>query len=128
MVDVLINKSSYAGALLYGRRALKGYRKMGSDGITGIESSLRVLVRICHLSGNYDKEDAYAVILSDFAQLKAPDLNSTDATLPNVQPLEPPSSPLNSSTDATQSTAQILELPSPVPKLSTDVTQLNVQG
>lgn len=78
LVDVLIHKNSHAEALLYGRRALKGYRRMGSDGVLGVESSLKALVRVCHMSGNYDEEDAYAAILSDFLQLNSTQMSSTD--------------------------------------------------
>ncbi|KAF4629650.1 hypothetical protein G7Y89_g8493 [Cudoniella acicularis] len=66
LVDVLLHKNAYAEALLYGRRAFKGYRKMGPEGRGGVERSLRAIVRTCHLDGNYDEEDAYAAILSDF--------------------------------------------------------------
>ncbi|TVY16454.1 GTP-binding protein rhoA [Lachnellula arida] len=69
LVDVLLHKSSYAEALLYGRRALKGYRKLGSKGTSGVEKSLNTLIHICHLDGNLeDEEEAYSVILSDFLQ------------------------------------------------------------
>jgi hypothetical protein len=85
LVDVLIYKKSYAEALLYGRRALKGYRKMGSNGAPGVESSLKALVRVCHMDGNYDEEDAYAAILSDFLLLNTSELNSPDATQSNAQ-------------------------------------------
>lgn len=85
LVDILIHKNSYAEALLYGRRALKGYRKMGSHGVSGVESSLKALVRICHLDGNYDEEDAYAAILSDSLLQVTPELNSLDATQSNAK-------------------------------------------
>jgi hypothetical protein len=89
LVDVLIHKASYTEALLYRRRALKSYRKMGSDGSEGVESSLESLVRVCHLNGNYDEEDAYAAILADFLHLNAPKQNSSDATQSNAQHMEP---------------------------------------
>ncbi|KAH6677154.1 hypothetical protein B0J14DRAFT_336766 [Halenospora varia] len=85
LVDVLIYKKSYAEALLYGRRVLKGYRKMGSNGVPGVESSLKALVRVCHMDGNYDEEDAYAAILSDFFLLNTSELHSPDATQSNAQ-------------------------------------------
>ncbi|KAH8653149.1 hypothetical protein BGZ60DRAFT_179099 [Tricladium varicosporioides] len=85
LVDILLHKNSYAEALLYGRRALKGYRRMGSDGVLGVKSSLKALVRICHMSGNYDEEDAYAVILSDFLQLNSSHMSLTDGTQSSEQ-------------------------------------------
>jgi hypothetical protein len=69
LIDVLVQKASYTEAYLYGRRTLKGYRKMGSDGLPGVESSLKALIHICHMNGNYEEEDAYTAILSDFKQL-----------------------------------------------------------
>jgi hypothetical protein len=91
LIDVLIHKSSYAEAHLYGRRALKGYRKMGLEGVPGVESSLKALMRICHANGNWDEGDAYAEILSDFLQLNPPNSNSTGAAESNAQRPESPS-------------------------------------
>ena len=103
LVDVLLHKSSHAEALLYGRRSLKGYRKLGSKGTSGVEKSLRALVRVCHLDGNLeDEEEAYSAILSDFLQKQRP--NEQTALLP-------------SSTTVT-SKEQLEESPSP-PQLTT---------
>jgi tetratricopeptide (TPR) repeat protein len=96
LVNILIQKGSYTEALLYGRRALKGYRKMGSDGAEGVESSLKSLVHVCHLNGNYDEEDAYAAILSDFLHLNASKRNTSAATITEGQHTTPPSTPLKS--------------------------------
>jgi hypothetical protein len=96
LIDVLIHKSSYAEAHLYGRRALKGYRKMGLEGVPGVESSLQALMRICHVNGNYDEEDAYAEILSDFLQLNLSNSNSTGTAELNAQHPES-SSPVQNS-------------------------------
>jgi hypothetical protein len=69
LVDVLLKKNSHAEALLYGRRALKGYRKLGSKGTRGVEISLRSLVSVCRADGNLaDEEEAYAAMLSEFLQ------------------------------------------------------------
>jgi hypothetical protein len=76
LIDVLIQKTSYAEAYLYGRRTLKGYRKLGSDGLPGVESSLKALIHICHMNGNYEEEDAYEAILSDFKQLNESNLGA----------------------------------------------------
>lgn len=91
LIDVLIHKSSYAEAHLYGRRALKGYRKMGLEGVSGVESSLKALMRICHMNGDWDEGDAYAEILSDFLQLNPSNSNSTGAAESNAQRSESPS-------------------------------------
>jgi len=87
LIDVLIHKKSYAEALLYGRRALKSYRKRGSDGRRGVEKSLRTLVRVCNASGNTDEEDAYAAILSEFLRMSPPEPTPENATQPTLQPL-----------------------------------------
>ncbi|KAH6672009.1 hypothetical protein B0J14DRAFT_639956 [Halenospora varia] len=72
--EVLFKKGSYVEALLYGRRALKGYRRVGCElGTTNIEKTLELLIRICHSAGNPDEEDAYAAILSDFQEKAALD-------------------------------------------------------
>lgn len=68
LVEVLFKKSAFAEALLYGRRALKSYRRMGPDGIQGVQSSLGLLCQVCKASGNHDQEDAYSAILSDILQ------------------------------------------------------------
>jgi hypothetical protein len=98
LIDVLIHKSSYAEAHLYGRRALKGYRKMGLEGVPGVESSLKALIRICHVNANHDEADAYAEILSDFLRLNPSNSNSTGAAESNAQRPESPS-PVQSSRD-----------------------------
>ncbi|KAH8749422.1 P-loop containing nucleoside triphosphate hydrolase protein [Hyaloscypha sp. PMI_1271] len=53
---------------------------MGSDGLPGVESSLKALIHICHMNGNYEEEDAYTAILSDFKQLNEPILGATIVT------------------------------------------------
>jgi hypothetical protein len=68
LVEVLFKKSAFAEALLYGRRALKSYRRMGPDGIQEVQSSLGLLCQVCKASGNHDQEDAYSAILSDTLQ------------------------------------------------------------
>jgi hypothetical protein len=90
LVYVLIHKESYTEALLYGRRALRGYRKLGSNGLEGVESSLKSLMRVCHLNGNYDEEGAYAAILSDFLRRNVPYQKSLDTTQPNAHLTQPP--------------------------------------
>jgi hypothetical protein len=46
LVEVLLDKGAYAEALLYARRALKGYRRMGGFGTAGVVVALQALVRI----------------------------------------------------------------------------------
>lgn len=65
LVEILLNKSAHAEALLDGRRALKGYRKMGPEGRDGVGDSLKLLCQICNASGNRDEEDAYTAILGN---------------------------------------------------------------
>lgn len=71
-MEVLLNKCAYAEALLYGRRALKSYRKLGPEGTLGVQNSLRLLCQVCKAAGNHDEEDAYGAILSDILQPSAP--------------------------------------------------------
>lgn len=75
LVEVLLEKKAYAEALLYGRQALKGYRRLGEPGIQGVGESLRHLVKICHADGNVDEEEAYAAILADFMDQQSTILN-----------------------------------------------------
>jgi hypothetical protein len=84
LVEVLLKKCAYAEALLYGRRALKGYRKLGSDGLLGFQKSLTLLCQTCKAAGNYDQEDAYGAILSDMLQRGSP---QPVAALSRHQPL-----------------------------------------
>lgn len=90
LIDVLLNKKSYVEALLYGRRAFKGYKKLGLEGIEGVEKSLRVLVRVCHLDDNFDEEDAYATMLTDFLKKNPPPSQSTNHSNPSLPPPAPP--------------------------------------
>jgi hypothetical protein len=80
LVEVLLKKESYSEALLYGRRALKGYRRMGDSGTHGIGKTLRLLVTICHAEGNANEEEAYAAVLSDFTEQQALKTNEVEST------------------------------------------------
>ena len=71
LVEVLLKKEAYSEALLYGRRALKGYRRMGKSGADGVGRTLRILVDVCHAEGNVDEEEAYNAVLSDFTDNQA---------------------------------------------------------
>lgn len=66
LVEVLFRKAEYSEALLYGRRALKGYWKLGSNGSSEAEKLLKLLIRICRKDGNNAEEDAYTAILAEF--------------------------------------------------------------
>jgi len=68
LVQVLLNKEAYSEALLYGRRALKGYRRIGHAGMLGVTKSLQLLIEICHAEGNVDEEEAYTAVLSSFTE------------------------------------------------------------
>jgi hypothetical protein len=96
LVDILLEKRAHAEALLYGRRALKGYRRLGSSGTFGVERALRVLMQICRADGNVDEEDAYGAMLSDFlkknlsqqrgqASTGAPTYHKELSTIPETQ-------------------------------------------
>ncbi|KAG4431525.1 hypothetical protein IFR05_012982 [Cadophora sp. M221] len=57
--------------MLYGRRALKGLRKLGgSDGDFGAAKCLLLLIKVCQDEGNHDEEEAFTVILSNFEAKK----------------------------------------------------------
>jgi hypothetical protein len=71
LVDVLFNKGDYVEGHLYARKGLKGYRKLGADGTTGVERMLEMLVKISHADSKFDEEDAYEAMLSDFIDKRA---------------------------------------------------------
>lgn len=48
LVEVLLQQGSYAEALLYGRKALKGFRRLGTSGGGGVQKALQLLIRVCH--------------------------------------------------------------------------------
>jgi hypothetical protein len=91
LVNVLLQKNAYAEALLYGRRAFKGYRKLGAKGRDGIETSLNLIVKTCHLEGSFDEEDAYAAILSEFLEQTPLMTSTTDAAEISTSSLLPSS-------------------------------------
>ncbi|KAN0121784.1 hypothetical protein V8E51_000110 [Hyaloscypha variabilis] len=125
LVDVLIHKESYTEALLYGRRALRGYRKLGSNGLEGVESSLKSLMRVCHLNGNYDEEGAYAAILSDFLRRNVPYQKSLDTTQPNAHLTQPPPTSSSATTLVLGRDHSMSSLWPPGPKaLATDSTAI----
>lgn len=70
LVEVLIQKGDYMEARLYGRKGLKGYRKLGPTGLPGVETSLRLLILICTKDGDLDEGDAYGSILADLLDQK----------------------------------------------------------
>ena len=70
LVEILQRQGNYVEAHLYGRRVLKGYRKLGAQGAEGVEKALVMLVQICHDDGKVEEEDAYASMLSDILESK----------------------------------------------------------
>ena len=70
LAEVLLKKEGHPEALLYARRPLKGYRRMGVSGTAGAGKALQLLVTICHAEGNIDEEEAYTAILSNFIEHK----------------------------------------------------------
>jgi len=79
LVQVLFRKQAHAEALLYGRRALKGYRKLGSAGTAGVERALRLLIQVCHADHNVDEEEAYSAILDKHLATAPPVLDQPAA-------------------------------------------------
>lgn len=61
---VLMKNQAHAEALLYGRRALVGYRKLGEQALPDVGRVLHLLVRICRDGGNADEEEAFSALLS----------------------------------------------------------------
>jgi len=74
LVEILQRQGNYVEAHLYGRRVLKGYRRLGAQGAGGVEKALVMLVQICHDDGKVEEEDAYASMLSDFLESKEDDV------------------------------------------------------
>jgi hypothetical protein len=70
LVEILQRQGNYVEAHLYGRRVLKGYRRLGAQGAGGVEKALVMLVQICHDDGKVEEEDAYASMLSDILESK----------------------------------------------------------
>lgn len=70
LVEVLLRREAYSESLLYGRRALKGYRKLGRAGHHGVERALELLVETCHADGNADDEEAYSIVLAKHLSAK----------------------------------------------------------
>ncbi|KAL2672353.1 hypothetical protein Neosp_013058 [[Neocosmospora] mangrovei] len=71
LVMVLYAKKDYVQGHLYGRKLLRGYRKLGLSGEEGVERSLTSLVAICKASGNTDEEQAYSIMLENLRERKA---------------------------------------------------------
>lgn len=71
LVMVLYAKKDYVQGHLYGRKLLRGYRKLGPRGEDGVERSLTLLVAICKASGNTDEEQAYSIMLENLRERKA---------------------------------------------------------
>jgi tetratricopeptide (TPR) repeat protein len=90
LAEILMYKKEYAEARLYARRAFKGYRKLGATGTNGVQTSLRLLMRICHADGDLDDEDAYATILSNFTQQNSLTEQLSESTSPTLSPPIPP--------------------------------------
>jgi hypothetical protein len=53
LVEAIFEKEDYPNALIYGERALRAYRKMGSVSTAGKETTLQLLVRVCQASGSH---------------------------------------------------------------------------
>ncbi|KAH6668378.1 hypothetical protein B0J14DRAFT_704048 [Halenospora varia] len=83
LVELLLLQGAYSEALLYGRKALKGYRRLDSS--SGINAALDLLIRVCHADGNIDEEEAYRAILSNSTTIKSPPQPSTNISATQSQ-------------------------------------------
>lgn len=81
LVMVLYTKKDYVQGHLYGRKLLRGYRKLGPSGEEGVERSLTLLIAICKASGNTDEEQAYSIMLEDLRERKA----AQSILIPNIE-------------------------------------------
>ncbi|RYP84507.1 hypothetical protein DL769_001166 [Monosporascus sp. CRB-8-3] len=52
-------------AQIYPRKCVKGYRKLGSEGKTGLKSSLALMVAACKLDGNEAEAELYEAMLAN---------------------------------------------------------------
>lgn len=68
LAGILYNMDAYTEALLYGRKALKGFRKLGPESAIDIEKTLKLLVKICSAANDRDEEDAYSAMLSEHTE------------------------------------------------------------
>jgi hypothetical protein len=103
LVEILLKKCAYAEALLYGRRALKSYRKLGLEGNIGVQDSLKLLCQVCNAAGNHDEEDAYSAILSDVLQQPVQAAKSNTITVSAGHDAEPTASPTASAIERERS-------------------------
>ncbi|KAM5356734.1 hypothetical protein ACJ41O_003380 [Fusarium nematophilum] len=71
LVMILYSKKDYVKGFTYGRKLLRGYRKLGAGYEEGVERSLTQLVEICKASGNANEEEAYSIMLEDIQEKKA---------------------------------------------------------
>jgi hypothetical protein len=63
--DILAKCGTYTEAQLQGRRALRGYRKLGLPGRYGMELALNCLVQISVAMDNTDEAEGYRILLAD---------------------------------------------------------------
>ena len=64
MAEILMKNQEYVEAQLQGRRALKGFKKLGEIGSEGYEKSLMLLVEISQIENKVDEENAYTALLT----------------------------------------------------------------
>ena len=61
--EVLLETKDLTEALLYGRRAYKGFKNQDPQNSDRCVDALRLLIRICELGGNQSDADAYLAVL-----------------------------------------------------------------
>jgi hypothetical protein len=75
-------------AELQARRALRGYKKLGVGGQTGLQETLDLLIVICEAKGNSDDAEAYSaykrLLRSSSLDLHAGNWQLLDETGPSV--------------------------------------------
>jgi hypothetical protein len=64
MSELLLSQREFVEAELYGRRALKNYRKSGFAGNEQVRETLDLLVRISVAGGRSDEADTYSALLA----------------------------------------------------------------
>lgn len=80
LTRILYRKKEYEDAYLYGRKALKGCRKLGPPGYLIAGATLHTLILICRATGNIEQEEAYTLMHSNNSS-KQLELEKADAVM-----------------------------------------------
>ncbi|KAF2430132.1 hypothetical protein EJ08DRAFT_697675 [Tothia fuscella] len=82
LAELFLDKFELPTARKSGMKAYRGFRKLGVEGLPGVQSSLRLLIRVCNAAGDFDEEDAYASILSGFSKGSQLSVQALDLSMP----------------------------------------------